>query len=307
MSLLSLRSLSSLSPFKEVCVNLNLNLESYLAARSDLIEKQLNKLVPESPLPYNILFQAARYSLLNGGKRLRPILALATAETLGADIKTALSPACALEMVHTYSLIHDDLPCMDDDDFRRGKLSLHKAFPEGHAVLAGDYLLTHAFHILAEDTTLSNDKKVRLISILSKRSGGDGMIGGQVMDLESEGKQISLETLRLIHRNKTGAMITASIEFGGIIAEATESQQKILHKFGEEIGLAFQIIDDVLDVASKQEVAKQKATYVSLLGVEKSKALAYDLLHSALAELSKLPKDVGLLSALAERLVTRST
>lgn len=195
-----------------------MDITNYLASRGKLVEQQLDKLIPEKAVPYNSLFRAARYSLLIGSKRLRPILALATAETFGGDLESALSPACALEMIHKYSLIHDDLPCMDDDDFRSGHPSLHKVFPEGHAVLAGDFLLTQAFQILAEDPQLTSDKKVRLVSILARRSGGDGMIGGQVMDLEFEGIPIDLETLQFIHRNKTGAMITASIEFGGVLA-----------------------------------------------------------------------------------------
>jgi len=289
-----------------------MDLAQYIISKNVLIEKRLNELVPERDVPYRSLFTAARYSLLGGGKRLRPILTLATAEMLGGNHDSAITPACALEMIHTYSLIHDDLPCMDDDDFRRGKPSLHRAFPEGHAVLTGDFLLTHAFDVLVNDCSLSSEKKVRLISILSRSSGGDGMIAGQVMDLESEGQLIDLSTLRFIHNSKTGAMITAAIEFGCIVGDATEKHSSILRDFGRNIGLAFQIMDDVLDVtASKQkhgkdiasDVTNAKATYVTLMGVEKSQEMAYNLLQEGVQQLKQLPLDVSLLTRLAESLV----
>lgn len=288
--------------------------EKYLAEKTKLIEKQLDKLLPEREVPHNILLKAARYSLLNGGKRLRPLLTLATTETFCGNISHALTPACSLEMIHTYSLIHDDLPCMDNDDFRRGKPSLHKAFPEGHAVLAGDFLLTFAFDVLVHDQNLSSEQKLNLISILSRKSGGDGMIAGQIMDLDAEGQRINIETLQLIHRNKTGAMITASIEFGGIIGGANRNQMQILQAFGDDIGLAFQIIDDVLDVtASKQkhgksvasDVVNDKATYVSLLGIEKAREMASNLLMRSKETLKTLAIDVSLLTHFADLLVKR--
>lgn len=287
-----------------------MDLNAYLAKQSLRVENYLTTLFEEHSLPYNTLFKAARYSLLSGGKRLRPILALATTETLGGNIETAIRPACALECIHTYSLIHDDLPCMDDDDFRRGKPSLHKVFPEGHAVLTGDFLLTHAFDILANDSNLNVEKKLKLISILSNRSGGHGMIAGQVMDLEAEGQEINLEHLRLIHSKKTGAMITASIEFGGVIVGAPPSHMGLLRQFGEEIGLAFQIVDDILDATEGKkgsDVAKDKATYVAILGLERSRALAEQALGAALAALKKLPQDTSLLKQLAQHLVHRKS
>lgn len=290
-----------------------MNFAEYLTNRCALIEKHLDKLVAEHRAPQS-LFTAARYSLLGGGKRLRPILALAAVETLGGDLQSALTPACALEMIHTYSLIHDDLPCMDNDDFRRGKPSLHKAFPEGQAVLAGDFLLTQAFQVIAEDVNLNNDKKIRLISTLAKRAGGDGMIAGQVMDLESEGKKIDFETLRRIHNNKTGALIKAAIEFGGILSDVSETNLQILQKFGEEIGLAFQIVDDVLDVTASMnkhgkaiasDITNSKATYVTLLGLEQSQEAAQQMLKSARATLNQLPGNHALLLSLAENIVQR--
>lgn len=293
------------------------NLTSYLAARSELIEQQLDKIVPEQNEAFHsVLFQAARYSLLGGGKRLRPILTLATAEALGGNVEDALIPACALEMIHAYSLIHDDLPCMDNDDFRRGKPSLHKAFREGQAVLAGDFLLTHAFHVIASDAKLNADQKVELVNILSRRAGGEGMIAGQVMDLEAEGKTISLDMLRMIHANKTGALIKASIEFGGIVSGATAQDMHILRQFGSEIGLAFQITDDILDVTASQkkhgktlasDVKNNKSTYVSLLGLKQAQEMAQTTFQSALKSLQGLSADTTLLAKLAERIVNRDS
>lgn len=287
---------------------------NYIQLKSQLIEQQLDKLIPKKEVPHKELFNASRYSLLGGGKRLRPILALATTEALGGNVDHTLVPACALEMIHTYSLIHDDLPCMDDDDFRRGKPSLHKAYPEGHAVLTGDFLLTHAFYILATDPNLTAEQKVKLIALASCSSGGEGMIAGQILDLESEGKNIDIERLKLIHSKKTGALITASIEFGGIVAGATDFQMDILSQFGQKIGLAFQIIDDILDVTASEEkhgklvasdVTNDKATYVSFLGIEESKNLAQSLFHSSMQTLNRLSCDVSLLAGLAELIVNR--
>lgn len=292
-----------------------MDFQDFLTTRTSLIEQKLDLLLPEKNVPYRIMLQAARYSLLNGGKRLRPLLTLAVAETLGADPTQALVPACALEMVHTYSLIHDDLPCMDDDDFRRGKPTLHKAFPEGHAVLAGDFLMTYAFDLLVHDNSLVDAVKLKLLSLLSRRSGLEGMIVGQVMDIEAEGKEIDIEQLRLTHCYKTGALLLASVEFGGVIGGATSSQMEALRAFGRDIGLAFQIIDDVLDVTSSQQkhgravasdVINGKATYVSLMGLERAREMAYQLLESSKKELNKIPES-ALLSHFAELLVQRKS
>ncbi|MBA3958585.1 MAG: polyprenyl synthetase family protein [Parachlamydiaceae bacterium] len=293
-----------------------MDVSGYLKEKGRLVEEELDRLVPETKSPYASLFSAARYSLLGGGKRLRPILALATVEMFEGNSAHALAPACVLEIVHTYSLIHDDLPCMDDDDFRRGKPSLHRVFPEGHAVLTGDFLLTYAFEVLSRDPYLSAEKKVRLISLLTRCAGGEGMIAGQVMDLESEGKQIDLEAMQLMHQNKTGAVITASLEFGGILADASENELKQLRAFGKDIGLAFQIIDDVLDVTDSQakrgkseasDLVNGKSTYVSLLGLEQSQVAAQKLLQSARGALEGLSKDSSRLIALAECMVYRKS
>lgn len=288
--------------------NILCNIDEYILTKSQVVEKRLGELVAIQNVPYQTLLQSARYSLLAGGKRLRPILALATAETLGSHFELALDPACALEMIHTYSLIHDDLPCMDNDDFRRGKPSVHKAFSEGHAVLTGDFLLTFAFEVIANASHLSSQKKVELIGLLAKNSGLDGMIGGQVMDIESEGIPLEIHFLREMHERKTGALISAAIEFGATIANINIEHRSILKHFGRELGLAFQVIDDVLDVTTNKhsDQKNNKSTYVTLLGMENAKKLAYTHCKTALENLEKLPYNTQLLSALADLLVYRN-
>lgn len=292
-----------------------MDFSDYLQSKNAHIESKLNELVPERlEVSHNQLFRAARYALMTGGKRLRPLLAITTAETFGRSGETVLSTACALEMIHTYSLIHDDLPCMDDDDFRRGKPSVHKAFTEGHAVLTGDYLLTYAFEVITKDTHLTAEQKVALIDLLAKNSGGNGMIAGQVMDIEAEGQRIAMDQLKHIHKHKTGAMITASVACGGIIAGASPEQMKLLCQFGDDIGLAFQIIDDVIDVtASFQKHGKavssdsinNKSTYVTLLGLDSARQAAQELLVQSHAKLDHLQIDCRLLRELSKRLVQR--
>lgn len=287
---------------------------NYLHAQSELIEKHLDRLLPLQHGPYQYLLEAARYALLGGGKRLRPILALTTVRMLGKDPSLALSTACALELIHTYSMIHDDLPCMDDDDYRRGKLTVHKKYSEGHAVLTGDFLLTYAFEILATDKHLTPEKKVKLITTLAKQSGAEGMIGGQVMDLAYEGQDITLDMLKLLHRNKTAALLTASLEFGGIIADAAPQQLACLQQFGENIGLAFQVIDDILDVTSSHakhgrpvasDVLNKKSTYVTLLGLEQAQACASNFYNQAIKALKPLPFDTSLLISIADFILHR--
>lgn len=291
-----------------------MEIQQYLETQAGRINAHLDQLVPSSESAFKLLYTAARYSLLGPGKRLRPILTLATAETLMGDDRTALSPACAIEMIHSYSLVHDDLPCMDNDDFRRGRPTLHKVYNEGHAVLTGDYLLTRAFEVLAGATALSSEQRIALVASLAKYSGSGGMIAGQVLDIESTGKSLSLEELQLIHLNKTAALIIASLEFGGIVAQASEQQLHLLRDFGQKIGLAFQIVDDVLDVTNSAEKhgkttssdhANQKTTYVSLLGVEKAKEIAETLLKSALEVIAPLCKKSPLLPKIATLLVSR--
>lgn len=293
-----------------------MQIETYLKTKAALVEQKLNALIPEKETDYDSLYKAARYSLLAGGKRLRPILTIATAETFGKSENTTLSAACAIEMIHTYSLIHDDLPCMDDDDFRRGKPSLHKAFGEGHAVLTGDYLLTYAFEVVANDPFLHATQKVALISLIAKNSGCQGMIAGQVMDIQAEGKSLSIESLKQIHRYKTGALINASILTGAIIAEASPAEFQLLNDFGHDIGLAFQIVDDVIDVTCSEvkhgkklasDAANDKTTYVTLLGIEKARQTADSLYLRSLSHLDGLKQDTSILKALAKCLVHRES
>lgn len=293
-----------------------MNIQMYLSDCAALIDNKLNELIPERNVSYNVLFEAARYSLIAPCKRLRPILALATTEALGGDPKNALTPACSLELVHTYSLIHDDLPSMDNDDLRRGKPTLHKVYPEGHAVLAGDFLLTHAFEILSEAPNLSYKQRIRLIHTLAQKSGDKGMIAGQIMDLEAQGKKTDLKTLQEIHSYKTAAMISASIEFGAIVANATEEQTEILKSFGKNIGLAFQIVDDILDLTSSEktlgkpigsDIVNNKITYPSLMGLEKSKKYARELYESSLSHLSQLKMNSSNLSSIAEIIIARQS
>jgi geranylgeranyl diphosphate synthase type II len=292
-----------------------IDLEHYLLTKGKMVTECLNRLIPEKKVSYNQLFCAARYSLMSGGKRIRPILALAVCECLNGSEQLAIEPVCALEMIHTYSMIHDDLPCMDNDDYRRGIPTLHKAFPEGHALLAGDFLLTHAFGILARSEGLTAEQRVQLINLLATSTGGDGMIAGQVMDIEAENKSVDIEYLRQIHNCKTGALIEASIEFGAIIAGAKENEIALLRIFGKNIGLAFQIVDDILDVTSStnkhgksvaSDITNGKKTYVSLLGLEASKDTARQLLNTALENLKKLSFDTLLLSELAKFIVHRN-
>jgi len=290
-------------------------LQDFLSSQCLKIEEELERLIPEKLVPYNNLFQAARYSILAGGKRLRPVLTLATAEALGGSSTNALRAACALEMIHTYSLIHDDLPCMDDDDFRRGKPSLHKVYPEGHAVLTGDFLLTHAFTVLADDSNLTPDQRLELIKVLAAHSGAEGMIGGQVMDIAAEEQNVTLELLEEIHQLKTGAMIRAALEFGAIIANASLQDRSVLNQFGKDIGLAFQVVDDVLDVTNSKakhgkEIASDqingKTTYVSLLGLQKSKDYARELTDRAILSLKALKVDTSLLKEIALSVIDRN-
>lgn len=288
--------------------------QDYLKKTALLIDNHLDSLIQKTPCPHENLFSAARYSLMSGGKRLRPILLIATAEAFGCEAAKTLSAASALEMVHTYSMIHDDLPCMDDDDFRRGRPSLHRAFPEAHAVLTGDFLLTYAFEVIATDPLLTNEQKIKLIALLAKNSGGEGMVAGQILDIEAEGKDIDHETLQMIHRYKTGALLTASVEMGGIISMNSEETLFALRAYGNDVGLAFQIIDDILDFSliEKQkepissDLIKDKMTYVKLLGPENAKKKALALAESAKNHLKALPVKTQLLNQLADFIVHRT-
>ncbi|HUW60156.1 MAG TPA: farnesyl diphosphate synthase [Candidatus Bathyarchaeia archaeon] len=283
--------------------------EDFLKDKSAKMDQALSAYVDSWSGAPGTLVDAIRYSLFAGGKRVRPALALGAAELICGDDAVALPAACALEMIHTYSLIHDDLPAMDDDDLRRGKPTLHKVYGEALAILAGDALSTMAFDVLTESGN------VRVIRELAVAAGVSGMAGGQVLDLESEGKRVSLEELRVLHAKKTGALIRVAVRCGGILAGADEAQLADLTWYGEHVGLAFQIADDVLDVIGAEDVmgkragsdaAKDKSTYPALLGVEESQRLANKAAERAVAALAKFGSEADIFRALARYIVERT-
>lgn len=264
--------------------------------------------------PQKNLIDAMNYSLEAGGKRIRPVLVYAFCEALGTDYRKATAPACAIEMIHTFSLIHDDLPSMDNDDFRRGKPSCHKAFGEAMAVLAGDALSVLPFGIIADDDYLSPEKKIRIISELAKAVGRDGMIGGQVIDMENETKDnVDEKNLRNMYRCKTGQLIAVSCIMGCICAGADEEIIKTASEYGFKLGLAFQIIDDILDVTGNaadigkpvgSDAEENKTTFVTLYGVEKAQEIADKITAEAIECLGRI-KNNGFLVELTEMLLKR--
>jgi geranylgeranyl diphosphate synthase type II len=289
-------------------------LDQYLAERSALVDKGLSHFLPLPTVKPATLHKAMRYSLFAGGKRLRPILALAAAEACGGAIATALPHACAIECIHTYSLIHDDLPCMDDDDLRRGRPTNHKVFGEGVAVLAGDALLTVAFEILSHAATTRRYDMTILIRELATAAGSRWLIAGQVLDLEGEGKPTSPSDLKFIHRSKTAALLTASIRLGAMSANASAAKLRALTDFGQSLGLAFQVIDDILDVTQTSEklgksagkdAAAQKATYPAVFGLDRSRAEAKRLTQAAREAVKPFGKNSTPLLALADYLLSR--
>lgn len=263
-------------------------------ASVSLIDSKLEELLSSSLFPQGEIASAARYSVLASGKRLRPRLLLATIEAYGIPLEHGLVPACALELIHTYSLIHDDLPCMDNDDIRREKPSLHKVYTEGHTLLTGDFLLTYAFQLLSESPHLSSDQKIDLIRTLSLRAGAHGMIGGQESDLASFGKAIDLETLTTIHKKKTAALITAALECGSIIAHSPDLD--LLTQIGENLGLAFQIVDDILDDDTEQP------TILKILSKEASLAYAHKLLTLVIQKIDSLSHTAPQLKSLVSEM-----
>ena len=285
-----------------------MNFENYLNRKRGIIEKALNQYLPPVNKPPLPLHQAMHYSIFAGGKRLRPILAMASFELSGGRGNAILPAACALELIHTYSLIHDDLPSMDDDDLRRGKPTSHKVFGEGMAILAGDALHALAFELL------SKTKNPKLISEIAFAIGTYGMVGGQAADLQAEGKEVSISQVNSIHSHKTGALIKASVRAGAILGGTRGEKLKALTSYGEKFGLAFQIIDDILDATGKDEKlgkktkadqSRAKATYPKVLGVEKSKKMATKLLNEAKAELKIFGDDGKILKELADYMIER--
>lgn len=243
------------------------------------LENQLSAYISNLNAPM-IIKEAMDYSLQAGGKRIRPSLVFATIRSFGQNEMEGMSVACALEMIHTYSLIHDDLPAMDNDDLRRGKPTNHKVFGEAYSILAGDGLLTYSFQVIAQDPKLSNDKKVKLMELLAISAGPEGMVGGQVADMLGENKSLTIDELEYIHKNKTGKLLLFAVKAGAIIADATNEQIDILAQYAENIGLAFQIRDDILDIEGNEEtlgkpvgsdVENVKSTYPSLLSLNGAK------------------------------------
>jgi len=290
----------------------------YLARRAAEVNEWLDRVVPSETTPPEQLHRAMRYSLLAGGKRLRPALVLSAGEAFGAGTDDLMPAACAIEMIHTYSLIHDDLPAMDNDDLRRGRPTCHKAFGEAVAILAGDALLTQAFRVLAADSPKRDaERQVRVIREVATAAGTvDALIGGQMADIASEGKKVDASALEYIHRSKTGALISASVVVGGTVAGASENQLEQLRGYGRRIGLAFQIADDILDVTSTSEQlgktpgkdqAANKATYPAIHGIAASQSRARVLVDEAVEIVSSLGLQTQVLEQIARFIIARSS
>src|SRR5256884_4601057 len=274
------------------------DLKAYLTDRTAAVDRALDRFLPAATTRPATIHKAMRYSLFAGGKRMRPALCLAAAEACGGLPDDALPLACAVECLHTYSLIHDDLPAMDDDDYRRGKLTNHKVFGEGIAILAGDALLTQAFEIAAQCKGRPRYSHQRIILEITRAAGSLQLIAGQVADLEGEGKKIVFDELKYIHERKTSALLCCSTRLGGMSANCTSAQLKALTDFGYHVGLAFQIIDDILDITQTSEqlgktagkdTQAQKATYPSIVGLEKAKKIAQQLTRRAFEALKIFP------------------
>src|SRR5689334_11091243 len=293
-----------------------MNLREYLARQQKLVDAELDRLVPSETAAPETIHRAMRYSLFAGGKRIRPILCMEAARAVSDGTEGVIAAACALELIHTYSLIHDDLPALDNDDYRRGKLTNHKVFGDAMAILAGDSLLTIAFQVLAH-LTAPPDRVVRLIAELSTASGTvGGMIGGQVADLEGEGKPPEAELLETIHRAKTGALLRASLRLGAIYAGASDAEYGALSCYGEHVGLAFQIVDDILDVEESSEALgktagkdaqQHKITFPAVYGLEDSRRMAEQECARAHAVLAPFEDREIRLHELADLIVHRKS
>jgi geranylgeranyl diphosphate synthase type II len=292
----------------------NFNIASYLERITSEVNSALDHFLPHAKTKPSTIHTAMRYSLFAGGKRLRPALCLAAAEACGGTPERAMPLACAVECIHTYSLIHDDLPAMDDDDFRRGKPTSHKVFGEGIAILAGDALLTQAFEIATRSHATKRYSHQQIFLEITQAAGSLHLIAGQVADLEAEGKKLSVRDLRYIHERKTSALLRCSVRLGGMSANCTPAELEALSDFGYHVGLAFQVIDDILDVTQSTEVlgktagkdvAAQKATYPAIVGLEKSHEIARKLTAKAYAALSPFKGKAEALQGLAKYLLER--
>lgn len=291
-----------------------MKLPSFFEEELQAVDAALQRLLPPETTPPASIHKAMRYSVFAGGKRVRPILCLESARIFASDVSAAMYPGCAIEFIHTYSLIHDDLPALDNDDLRRGKPTCHKQFGEAAAILAGDALLTLAFETIGA-APVGPDRRVKMLTEIATSAGTiNGMVGGQVADLEAEGKAVGPEVLEYIHRSKTAALIRASITAGALCAGAPDDDVARLRRFGETIGWAFQVTDDILDVEESsaalgktagKDIAQQKATYPSVFGLERSHQIAKELSEKAIAELDTYGAKASRLREIAEFLVYR--
>jgi len=297
--------------------NLNVPLRTYLDTRKKIIDEALLRYMPGEDNFPPVIFKAIHYSLFAGGKRIRPILCLASAEALGGNIESILPVACALELIHTYSLIHDDLPAMDDDDYRRGRLTSHKVFGENMAILAGDALLTEAFHLMSDRILTEEIAPEKLISVIHDIAGAAGyfgMVGGQVVDVQSEGEAVDTEVLNFIHTRKTGTMITAAVKAGAVLSNAGEVELNALTLYGRHVGLAFQIADDILNVEGDQKLMgkgtgsdtkRGKVTYPALMGMVASRKKAGELIEGALSAIKNFDHRAEPLRMIAAYIIER--
>ncbi len=294
-----------------------MKLKEYLNEKRIIVEKALNNYLPETPGPAEELYNAMRYSLFAGGKRIRPILCIAAAEAVGGTHDDVMPVACAFEMIHTYSLIHDDLPAMDDDDLRRGKPTNHMVYGEAIAILAGDGLLTEAFRVMACPELIERagaERYRRVMEMVASAAGARGMVLGQALDIRAEGKKIETSHMEIIHAHKTGALLRASITTGAILGGGTDEQIERLDKYGKYIGLAFQISDDILDIeGSTEELGKQtgvdvergKNTYPSNYGIERSKNMLKEITEKAVEIISGFDKKADILRQIAFYIMER--
>ena len=291
-----------------------MDLKEYLKSTAAEVDAALDRFLPKEKERPSTIHAAMRYSVFAGGKRLRPILCMAAAEACGGDVSKALPPACATELMHTYSLVHDDLPAMDDDDLRRGRPTCHKVYGEGMAVLCGDALLTEAFIVISQTEPTKRYTARDYVSELAVTGGSKKLIGGQVMDLEGEGKKLTKKDLVRIHEAKTAALLTSSLRLGAMTANATPAKLQAVTDFGYALGLAFQVIDDILDVTQSTEVlgktagkdqAVEKTTYPSVLGLDASRKEAARLTKAALAALAPFGKKGTRLREIAGSMLQR--
>ncbi len=291
-------------------------IEEFMQQVSAKVDAVLDELVPAADIEPTRLHEAIRWSLFGGAKRIRPTILYAVGETFGADSNLLSSTAAAIEMIHTFSLIHDDLPAMDDDALRRGRATCHKKFDEATAILAGDALQVMAFKVIAEDVNLSAEKRLRFVADIASASGTpSGMVAGQQLDLEAEGRTLSISEIENIHSRKTGALISASATAGALIGGATETELAAIEKYASRIGLLFQITDDLLDVTGETEtlgktagkdVAAEKATYPGHFGIDETRKMADTIRDEACNALATIDKDTSLLRAIAELIASRT-